>query len=64
MSDDTFYDIHMHAFNLSHPYFRAFIKRFRIDLIMTLVGFLSFFMLVPILRYILLRVVEVLSIGV
>lgn len=58
MSGDTFYDIHMHAFNLSHPYFRAFIKRFRIDRIMTLAGFVSFFMLVPVLRHIVLRVVN------
>ncbi len=28
---DTFYDIHLHAFNLSHPYLRAFLDRFDID---------------------------------
>jgi hypothetical protein len=27
---DTFYDIHMHAFNLSHPYFYAFLRRFKL----------------------------------
>lgn len=32
MSDkgNTFYDIHMHAFNLSHPYFYAFLRRFKL----------------------------------
>lgn len=34
MSDKTLYDIHMHAFNLSHPYFGAFIKRFNFRLIL------------------------------
>jgi hypothetical protein len=28
-NQDTFYDIHMHAFNLSHPSFTAFLKRFK-----------------------------------
>lgn len=27
---DTFYDIHMHAFNLSHPYFYAFLRRYKL----------------------------------
>ncbi len=27
---DIFFDIHMHAFNLSHPYFMAFLKRYRL----------------------------------
>ncbi len=34
MSEKTFYDIHMHAFNLSHPYFRAFINRFNLRLLL------------------------------
>jgi len=27
--EKTFYDVHMHAFNLSHPYLYAFIRRFK-----------------------------------
>ncbi len=27
---DTFYDIHMHAFNLSHPYFYAFLRKYKL----------------------------------
>jgi predicted TIM-barrel fold metal-dependent hydrolase len=30
VNEDTFYDIHLHAFNLSHPYLRAFLDRFNI----------------------------------
>jgi len=30
-NSDTFYDIHMHAFNLSHPYLNAFLSRFNIS---------------------------------
>ena len=30
MNDGTFYDIHMHALNLSHPYLLAFIQRLKI----------------------------------
>jgi len=30
MEEGSFYDVHMHAFNLSHPYFYAFIQRFKI----------------------------------
>ncbi len=29
MEEHTFYDVHMHAFNLSHPYLLAFIRRFK-----------------------------------
>lgn len=32
MPGKTFYDIHMHAFNLSHPYLGAFIRRFKLGL--------------------------------
>lgn len=31
-NDGTFFDIHMHALNLSHPYFYAFIKRYKLDM--------------------------------
>ena len=34
MSEKTFYDVHMHAFNLSHPYFRAFVNRFNLRLLL------------------------------
>ncbi len=34
MSEKTFYDVHMHAFNLSHPYFSAFINRFNLRLLL------------------------------
>ncbi len=34
MNGKTFYDVHIHAFNLSHPYFRAFIERFNIRLLL------------------------------
>lgn len=30
MAEKTFYDIHMHSFNLSHPYLLAFVQRFKI----------------------------------
>jgi hypothetical protein len=30
LDDNTFYDIHMHAMNLSHPYLLAFIQRLKI----------------------------------
>lgn len=30
MKSNTFYDIHMHALNLSHPYLLAFVQRFKI----------------------------------
>ena len=36
MSEKTFYDIHLHAFNLSHPYFRAFISRFNFRFLLVL----------------------------
>jgi hypothetical protein len=38
--NDTFYDIHMHAFNLSHPSFNAFIKRIKISAFPLLIGVL------------------------
>jgi len=47
MAEDTFYDLHMHAFNLSHPYFRAFIKRFKIDWLMVIVAVISVLALIP-----------------
>jgi hypothetical protein len=31
MDENTFYDIHMHVFNLSHPNLSAFMKRFKIN---------------------------------
>jgi predicted TIM-barrel fold metal-dependent hydrolase len=36
MEEKTFYDIHMHAFNLSHPYLLAFIQRLKIHQILVL----------------------------
>ena len=30
LSDDTFFDIHLHTFDLSHPSFSAFLKRFQL----------------------------------
>jgi len=36
MADKTFYDIHMHAMNLSHPYLLAFIQRLKIHQILVL----------------------------
>ena len=47
MAEDTFYDLHMHALNLSHPYFRAFIKRFKIDWLMVIVAVISVLALIP-----------------
>jgi hypothetical protein len=45
---NTFYDIHMHAFNLSHPSFSAFLKRFKINLFPLMVGaFFSFLLVIP-----------------
>ena len=54
MAEDTFYDIHMHAFNLSHPYFSAFVKRFRIHQLLTVVAIISVLAHVPILRRLIL----------
>jgi len=34
MSERTFYDIHLHAFNLSHPYLGAFIRRYNLSLLL------------------------------
>ncbi|HEX9896118.1 MAG TPA: amidohydrolase family protein [Dehalococcoidales bacterium] len=36
MAEKTFYDIHMHAFNLSHPYLLAFIQRLKLPQILIL----------------------------
>lgn len=36
MNNKTFYDIHMHALNLSHPYLLAFIQRLKIHQILIL----------------------------
>jgi len=58
MTEDTFYDIHMHAFNLSHPYFRAFIKRFKIDWLLVGVAIVSVFTLVPGIRQMILSFVD------
>ena len=41
MNGKTFYDIHVHAFNLSHPYFGAFIKRFNLPLIIAFTPYLA-----------------------
>ena len=51
MESDTFYDIHMHAFNLSHPCLNAFIRRYKIDLIWRfapLISIASFLIAIPI----------------
>ena len=29
VDETTFFDVHMHAFNLSHPYLLAFVRRFK-----------------------------------
>jgi hypothetical protein len=44
MAEKTFYDIHKHAMNLSHPYLLAFIQRFKIDQMLFLGSFASLFM--------------------
>lgn len=36
MSGKTFYDIHIHSMNLSHPYLLAFIQRINLDKILFL----------------------------
>ena len=41
MSNKTFYDIHLHVFNLSHPYFRAFISRFNFRFMLVLAPVLA-----------------------
>lgn len=41
MKDKTFYDIHMHAYNLSHPYLRAFIMRFNFGLFLAFTPFVA-----------------------
>ena len=38
MDNDAFYDIHMHSFNLSHPSFSLFIKRFKISNFLLVIG--------------------------
>ncbi len=44
MEEKTFYDIHLHAFNLSHPYLRAFIRR---------LNFTTYLALAPLLGWLL-----------
>ena len=44
MAEKTFYDVHTHAMNLSHPYWLAFIQRFKIDKMLFLGPFASLFM--------------------
>lgn len=58
MDDNTFYDIHMHAFNLSHPYLRPFIQRFKIDQLLLLTSILSILTYVPILRSVTLSIID------
>jgi hypothetical protein len=41
MSDKTFFDIHMHAFNLSHPSLLSFIQRLKIHRYLVLNSFLG-----------------------
>lgn len=41
MEEKTFYDIHLHAFNLSHPYLRAFVRRMNISNYLVLMPFIS-----------------------
>ena len=61
MEEKTFYDIHMHAFNLSHPYLGAFMKRFNFRLILAftpiiapiVAAFVTVVTHIPILRSIL-----------
>ncbi|MFC1948053.1 amidohydrolase family protein [Chloroflexota bacterium] len=50
MEEKTFYDVHLHAFNLSHPYLRAFIRRFNIQLILPLATVLGWFSFIPFIR--------------
>jgi len=50
MEEKTFYDVHLHAFNLSHPYLRAFIRRFNIHLILPLASVLGWFSFIPFIR--------------
>jgi len=58
MAEDTFYDIHMHAFNLSHPYFRAFVQRFKINQLLTVVAIVSILAHVPIIRRFILSLIN------
>ncbi len=48
MEEKTFYDIHLHAFNLSHPYLRAFIRRFNVWLFLAFTPIVAG--LLPLLR--------------
>ena len=53
--NDTFYDIHMHAFNLSHPDFLVFLKRFKpknyiLLIIMFCSGFIYLLSTIPFLN--------------
>jgi predicted TIM-barrel fold metal-dependent hydrolase len=53
--NDTFYDIHMHAFNLSHPSFSLFIKRFKIsNFLLVVLALLSPLLLILVLPFLLL----------
>ena len=50
-NNDTFYDIHLHAFNLSHPSFSAFLKRFKFKVSWLILGaFLSPLLFIPNVR--------------
>src|SRR4030042_2187924 len=49
--NDTFFDIHMHAFNLSHPSFTAFLKRFKFNVSWLILGaFLVWLLFIPSVR--------------
>jgi hypothetical protein len=58
MSDDTFYDIHMHAFNLSHPYLRPFIQRFKIDQLLLFTSIIAILAHIPGLRSVTLSIID------
>ncbi|MCK4258684.1 MAG: amidohydrolase family protein [Halanaerobiales bacterium] len=52
MEEKKFYDIHCHAFNLSHPNLLAFIRRFNIPVALLII---LYFILGPILPFILFK---------
>jgi len=63
MEEKTFYDIHMHAFNLSHPDLIGFVSRFKRDFIkiqlLTIVGgILPFFLHIPIIGRFIWRIIR------
>ena len=71
MEEHTFYDIHIHAFNLSHPDLRSFIGRFKtsiitLQLVSVLLGIMPFLLPLPIvgnfIRRILKRILNLLAI--